>query len=190
MGRFKDHPDFTPNLSPRQVFKMGAFGGTYFRTIHSDITGKTHHGKTAIREYPPEWFKGIAIETHIISQKYDKKINKYKVKCGSSLEDWENNGWIIKQDPYGWFQWYCRFYKGRRTKDDDRQIKRWNALAGPNGRFRRRLMNLIIQKNKNYNDVSISPVIRQVLLHWGYKLTANDLNKYKKSKKSKRIKKR
>ena len=98
MGKFKDHPDFTPNLSPRQVFKMGAFGGTYFRTINSSITGKTHHGKIAIREYPKEWFKGINIDTHVISQSYDKNINKYKVKCGSSLEDWENNGWIIIWD--------------------------------------------------------------------------------------------
>jgi hypothetical protein len=179
---FKDYPNFTPNLTPKQVFQMGAFGGTYFRTIKSTVTDKTHQGKTMIKEYPKSWFQGLDIEKEVISPDYDKKINKYKVKCGSSLQDWESSGWIDKQDPYGWFQWYCRFYQGRRTKDDERQIKRWESLTGSNGRFRRRLMNMIIQKNKKYNDYSVSPVIRQVLLHWGYELTSADLQKYKRSK--------
>ena len=126
--------------------------------------------------------KCINIEKEVISEKYDKKINKYGVKCGSSLESWEKSGWIVKEDPYGWFQWYCRFYKGRRMYDDERQINRWLKLAGPNGRFRRRLMNEIIKKGKKYDDPSVSPVIRQVLLHWGYELTREDFNKYKKSK--------
>ena len=118
---------------------------------------------------------GINKKTHVISSIYDKNINKYKVKCGSSLEDWEKKNWIHKQDPYGWFQWYCRFYKGRRTDDDERQINRWKNLAGPNGRFRKRLINMIKKKNTKYNDETISPVIRQVLLHWAYELNASDL---------------
>lgn len=187
----KDSLEFKPNVSPKSVFQKGAFGGTYFRTIQSGITGKTHQGKVAIKEFPVSWFKDLDIEKKVLSQKYDKNVNKYKVKCGSSLEDWESNGWIIKQDPYGWFQWYCRYSLGRRTKDDERQIKRWLALAGPNGRFRRRLMNEIIKKNKKYNDITVSPVIRQVLLHWGYELSKKDLSKYKKSsRKRKRSKKR
>ena len=133
---------------------------------------------------PKSWFQGLDIEKEVISPDYDKKVNKYKVKCGSSLQDWESSGWIVKQDPYGWFQWYCRFYQGRRIDDDERQIQRWESLAGPNGRFRRRLMNMIIQKKKKYNDYSISPVIRQVLLHWGYELTSTDLQKYKRSSKN------
>ena len=176
------HKLFKPNVGPKSVFRKGAFGGTYFRTIDSGVTGKTHHGKTAIREYPDDWFKGFDIEKKVISSKYDKKVNKYGVKCGSSLEDWENNDWIIKQDPYGWFQWYCRYSLGRRTTDDERQIKRWLGLAGPNGRFRKRLMNLIISKRKGYNDPSVSPVIRQVLLHWGYELNERDFSKYKDSR--------
>ena len=183
MKKFKDYPEFTPNLTPGQVLKMGSFGGTYFRPIYSSVTGKNYTAKQAIKDIPKSWFKGIDIEKMVTSSKYDKKVNKYGVKCGSSLESWEKSNWIVSQDPYGWFQWYCRFYKGRRTKDDERQIDRWNKLAGPNGRFRRRLMNLCIQKNKKYNDVTISPVIRQVLLHWGYELTSKDLNQYKKSKK-------
>jgi len=183
MKKFKDYPEFTPNLSPKEIFEMGAFGGTYFRPIYSSVTKKRYKSKGVIKEYPKSWFANVDIDTMVISSKYNKKINKYNVKCGSSLESWEKNGWIIKQDPYGWFQWYCRFYQGRRTNDDERQIDRWNKLTGSKGRFRRRLMNMIIKKGTRYNDYKVSPVIRQVLLHWGYELTSTDLNKYKKEKK-------
>jgi len=182
MVHFDDYPEFKPNLTPRQIFKMGSFGGTYYRDIHSSVTGKDYKGKSVIRGLPKEWFKGINIETHVVSSNYDKNINKYKVKCGSTLEAWENSNWIVEQDPYGWFQWYCRFYEGRRTKDDKRQIDRWLKLAGPNGRFRRTLMNKIIRSGKSYNDISVSPVIRQTLQHWGYKLTKSHLDSYKKNK--------
>lgn len=175
MKSFKGYPDFKPNLTPKDVFKMGSFGGTYFRPIKSSVTGKSYKSENVIKEYPKSWFTGINKKTHVISSKYDKNINKYKVKCGSSLEDWEKNDWIDKQDPYGWFQWYCRFYRGRRSDDDERQINRWKKLAGPNGRFRKRLINMIKKKNTKYNDETVSPVIRQVLLHWGYELKASDL---------------
>ena len=175
MKKFKDYPDFTPNVSPKDVFKMGSFGGTYYRNIDSSVTGKSYIGKKVIKEFPKSWFQGIDIDTKVVSSKYDKKINKYGVKCGSSLEDWEDNGWIVRQDPYGWFQWYCRFYRGRRTSDDERQIGRWLKLAGPNGRFKKRLINMIKKKNTYYDDEKVSPVIRQVLLHWGYQLTNKDL---------------
>ena len=176
------HIQFKPNKSPKQVFKMGSFGGTYFRPIDSSVTNKHYTSSEAMRGLPKSWFRGLDLDTMVTSSKYDKKVNKYKVKCGSSLEAWEKSGWIVEQDPYGWFQWYCRYCTGRRTSDDERQIGRWLKLAGPNGRFRRTLMNKIIKKNTTYDDFSISPVIRQVLLHWGYQLTKKDLDKYKKSK--------
>ncbi len=75
----------------------------------------------------------------------DKKINKYGVHVGTTLEYWEEKGWIHKDAPYGWIQWYCDFYSGKRTQDDERQIKRWLGIAGQNGRFRK---NLIIRKLK------------------------------------------
>lgn len=174
------HKQFKPNKSPKGVFRSGAFGGTYFRPIHSSVTGLNYNG--SLKEYPDDWFQGLNIKTKVQSPEYDKKINKYKVKCGSSLEDWESSNWIVKKDPYGWFQWYCRYYKGRRTKDDERQIKRWLNLAGPKGRFRRRLMNEVIKRGAKYNDHKVSPVIRQVLLHWGYELTKGDLDRYRKSR--------
>ena len=176
------HKQFKPNKTPKQVFKMGAFGGTYFRPIYSSVTGKNYTPGEAMRGLPKSWFQGLDMEKMVTSSKYDKKINKYKVKCGSSLESWESSGWINKQDPYGWFQWYSQYCTGRRTSDDERQIGRWLKLAGPNGRFRRTLMNKIIKKKTTHDDFTVSPVIRQVLLHWGYQLTKKDLEQYKKSK--------
>ena len=133
------------------------------------------------KKFPKEWFEGIP-DSHLTKpyEEYDKNINKYKVKVGSTLKDWEKSGWITKYDPYGWVAWYLNFYNGRRTADDERQIKRYNSLAGPNGRFRKRLISIIKSKKGKYNDFTISPKIRQTLQHWGYKLTKYDFENYKK----------
>ena len=99
------------------------------------------------------------------SNYYAVNINKHKVRCGSSLRFWENKGWIREQDPYGWFQWYCRYYLGRRSDDDKRQIKRWIYIVN---RFKSILIRMIKNKGAKYDGCSISPKIRQILLHWGY----------------------
>lgn len=167
--------EFRPNLSPDQMFRLGSFGGTYWRKIKSQITGKTHfnhHRKFLAKG----WWKGIPSE-HLTTpwDEYDININKYKVKCGSTLEFWEKKNWIEEQDPYGWVEWYCNFYAGRRSKDDERQIKRWLKFAGPKGRFKNNLINKIKKAKTTYDDYSVSPVIRQSLQHWGYQITPNDL---------------
>ena len=90
----------------------------------------------------------------------DKIINKYKVKSGTSLEYWEDHGWITKQSPYGWIQWFLKFYNGVRSYDDERQIKRWLGVAGPNGRFRKRLINEI-KKTVSYTHLTL-PTNREV----------------------------
>ena len=178
---FTDFPDFRPNLSPPQIFNMGAFGGTYFRPIYSSITKKEYKNKH-LEFSIYDWFKNINTKTMVTSSKYTSSLNKYKVRAGSSLEAWEKSGWIKPIDPYGWFQWYCRFYCGRRCNDDIRQIERWKKYAGDtSGRYRRRLINMCIKNNKKYNDLTVSPVIRQGLLHWGYELNTKDYNKHKKS---------
>jgi hypothetical protein len=171
--RFKDYPEFRPNLTPRQIFKMGSFGGTYWRPIKSKVTGKSYRNKH--KKYPKSWWKGIS-DSHLTTDfdEYDKSINRYKVKVGTTLEFWEGKKWITKYHPYGWVQWYCDFYMGKRCADDERQIKRWSSLAGPQGRFRRWLISSIKKKRGKYNDYSISPAIRQTLQHWGYKLTKSD----------------
>lgn len=177
---FKDHLEFKPNLTPKEVIQAGSFGGTYFRTILSGITGKKY--VDAWKEFPSDWFEGLDIKKNVASQIIDASVNKYKVKAGGNLDMWESSGWITEIDPYGWFQWYCRFYLGRRTSDDLRQIKRWLSSCGANGRFRTTLIRKIINAKVSYNDFNIGAVVRQGMLHWGYELTKKDFSDYLKSK--------
>ena len=160
---FDDFPDFTPNLKPFEILKQGSFGGTYFRPIYSTITNQNYID--VYKELPKFWFKDLP-ENYYKSSVYDKNVNRYKVKCGSDLLTWETSGWINPQDPYGWFQWYCKFYCGRRTDDDSRQIKRWLNLAGPRGRIRKRFLNNVTEEK--YFDPTFSPAIRQTLMHWAF----------------------
>ena len=105
------------------------------------------------------------------SDYYDVNVNKYGRKCGTWLRFWENKGWINKIDPYGWFQWYFRYWLGRRSKDDKRQTNRWKNIVS---RFRGKLVKMIKNSCGKYDDYSSSPKIRQILLHLGYELTKKD----------------
>jgi hypothetical protein len=170
---FADYPEFRPNMSPKEMFKAGSFGGTYWRPIYSSVNKK--HYKNQHHKYPKSWWKGIP-EHHLTNEwdNYDTNINTYKEKVGTTLEYWEEKDWIHPKHPYGWVQWYCDFYIGERSEDDERQISRWKNLAGPKGRFRTRLIGMIKDANTTYDDISISPGIRQTLQHWGYVLTKQD----------------
>jgi hypothetical protein len=86
--------------------------------------------------------------------------------------------WISDADPYGWFQWYCRFYQGRQSSDDMRQISRWVGVAGTKGRFRSQLCNKLLASGRQADDATISPVIRQTLWHWGLEMTDNILQQH------------
>ena len=205
---FQDYPNFRPNLTPKEVLQMGSFGnnvmhtlhvlynkyhtycrthttgGAYFRPIKSRVTGIAY--KDVWKELPPEWLTGLSVPTQVASSTYNKNINKYKADCGGDLDMWETSGWITDSDPYGWFQWYCRFYEGRRCSDDERQISRGNNVMGPTGRWRNSLVNKVVASNKTLpqalDDKNISPKIRQVLQHWGYQLTMKDLEAGKKKR--------
>lgn len=165
--------EFKPNKTPREIFLEGSFGGVYWHDYYSNVLKKKCVG--LYKKYPASWWKDIPDEL-MISQYKNENRNKYKVKVGSSLREWEKKGWIIEQDPYGWVQWYCEYYNGRRSPDDERQIKRWLGVAGPNGRFRKRLINIIKESDnpEGWDNYNISPKIRQTLLHWGYELTKKD----------------
>ena len=157
---FKDYPLFKPNITPLELFKSGIFGGTYFREIKSPITGKIY--KNNYKKF--NFLKNLN-EKLYKSNFYDLTLNKYKVKSGMSYEYWCDKGWINeKYDPYGWIEWYCNFYYGRRTEDDERQINRWMNIAGENGRFRKQLINKIIYDKKN--DLTKYLKLRQLLLQW------------------------
>jgi len=181
---FQDHPKFRPNLSPEELFRLGSFGGTYWRPIYSTVTNTNY--KNVHKQYPENWFKGLEKKGKnwltLPWNRYDKSVNKYRVQVGSTLEAWEEKAWISEHNPYGWVHWYCDFFLGKRGPDDARQIKRWSGLASKNGRFRKWLMTLIINKNGEWNAHRISPKIRQTLQHWAYRLTKKDFETEKKKR--------
>jgi hypothetical protein len=163
--------DFTPNLSPKEIIRLGSFGGIYFY----DEGGRIDIN---YKEFPSDWFDGLE-ESFYLSKKYNRKINFFKIKSGLSQEDWEEKGWINKQDPRGWFQWYCRYYLGRRTDDDERQIKRWNNFCGEKGRWRNYIYSKINKRGTSIDDISFSLAVRQSLLHWGYMINNGDFDMWK-----------
>ena len=120
------------------------------------IDGSVVDNKDSWKEF--DQLKNID-KKHYASDFYDASLNKYGVKCGTSLRSWENKGWIRSIDPYGWFQWYFRYYLGR-SEDDQRQINRWKGIVS-------RFKDILIKMIKNDND---SPKIGQILLQWGYEL--------------------
>ena len=165
---FVDYPDFQPNITPPQMFNIGIMGGYYFRPIKSSKTQRQYNHQSKY-----SFLQNISKDKYA-SKVYDKNINKYKVKVGTTYEFWMEKGWIEESiDPYGWIEWYCNFWLGRRSIDDDRQIKRWKNIAGENGRFRKQLQNKINELGNN--DENIYKGMRQTLLHWGFdssKMTA------------------
>ena len=108
---------------------------------------------------------------NFIHQIIDMNVNKYGVKCGTSLRFWENKGSTNKIDPYGWFQCYFRYWSGRRSKDGERQINRWKEIVS---RFSGELVKIIRDAGSKFGDYSILHRLRQILLHWGYELTEKD----------------
>ena len=124
---------------------------TYFTDIYSGVNEKWY--RTLWKEF--DQLKNIDQKYHS-QDYYDASVNKYGVKCGTSLNLWENKGWI--------FQWYFRYWLGRRSLDDERQINRWKKIVG---RFKGKLFKMIKDVGGKLDDYSISPEIGQILLHWG-----------------------
>lgn len=140
MGKNFDE-GFTPELTPKEMLKLGVFGGHYMTDCRD--------------EFPADWFAHAKLDPN----GPDKNLNFFQVDASQSLETWIKNGWIRAQDPRGWFQWYCRYYMGRRSVDDPRQIARWRAIRRHIGQ---------IKKNCQKQDLSCRPRQRQALLHWAY----------------------
>lgn len=135
------HPDFKPELTPKQMLQMGVFGGKYMTDCRD--------------EFPASWFRSAKLSP----QKADPKLNYFGVTASKPLSYWREKGWIHPQDPRGWFQWYCRYYMGRRSEDDKRQIGRWNAMRRHIGQLKKHCLK---------GDLTCRPVQRQALLHWAY----------------------
>jgi len=185
LKQFKAAPaHFRPNLTPRQMLLKGMHGGIYFNpkggkpgiryprsTYPKGIPG------VSIDEFPPEWFTGVPVEL-FLSRRYSAAHNCYRVKSGLDQAGWESSGWINDVDPRGWTQWYFRFYMGRRLPDgeDERQIGRWSGVAGVKGRWKQNLIAKCLRDESTYDDVSVSPVVRQTLVHWAYELCEADFH--------------
>lgn len=134
-------PGFKPELTPKEMIDLGIFSGQY-----STVSEK---------EFPKSWFS----KNHLHHKKRDRDLNFFKVDASQPLSVWKKKGWIHPNDPSGWFQWYCRYYMGRRSIDDERQIKRWKAI-------KRHVAQ--VKKNCRRGDMSCRPRQRQALLHWAY----------------------
>ncbi|KAI0377096.1 hypothetical protein F5Y04DRAFT_191164 [Hypomontagnella monticulosa] len=185
---FESHPVFTPNKSPEDIIREGSFGGTYWRPLYS------RHLRTTIsddwRELPASWTSGLDVEKFLTSATYDPEINKYGVACGQTIEEWEAAGWIVHEyDVRGWFQWYCRFWLGRRCADDDRQISRWKRCVGETGRWRRTLLKKYVQMGiRSATDEGddaaderigdVSPVVHQTCHHWAWEVRQDALDRF------------
>lgn len=144
--KYKDHPEFKPDFSPKQIFEAGAFGGSYFRPIHSSITGKDY--KDDYKEF--KFLSKIPLNK-LTNEVQDININKYKQHASLPLIYWETHGWIREQDPRGSIQFFCRFHQGRRSPDDDRQI--------------RRFLRVLIRFGQKKNP---SDRVKQALTHWAW----------------------
>jgi hypothetical protein len=135
------HPDFRPQLTPPELLKIGVFGGKYMTDCR--------------REFPRAWFEGAKL----CAERHDPRLNFFQVNASQPLSEWRRRGWIHPDDPRGWFQWYCRYYMGRRCADDERQIRRWRNI-------RRHVAQ--IEKHCERRDLACRPRQRQSLLHWAY----------------------
>lgn len=135
------HPEFDPELTPRQMLELGVFGGKYMTDCRD--------------EFPASWFR----KARLSPERADRRLNFFGVIASKPLSYWREKDWIYPDDPRGWFQWYCRYYMGRRCPDDERQIRRWSAMV-------RHVVQL--KKGCRPGDLACRRRQRQALLHWAY----------------------
>lgn len=132
---------FEPQLTPAQMLSLGVFGGKYMTDCRA--------------EFPRSWFA----KAKLSPKRKDPSLNYFGVDASQSLAEWRRKGWIRREDPRGWFQWYCRYYMGRRSMDDERQIRRWRQMARHVAQVKRAC---------EPRDLECRPRQRQALLHWAY----------------------
>ena len=134
-------PGFEPELTPREMLALGVFGGKYLTDCR--------------KEFPASWFTHAKLSP----EGYDAQLNYFGVRASQPLAVWRKKGWIYEEDPRGWFQWYCRYYLGRRCLDDDRQIKRWRQIARHVAQVK-----AVCERR----DLTCRRLLRQALMHWAY----------------------
>ena len=131
---------FKPELTPKEMLELGVFGGKYMNDCK--------------KEFPKDWFENAKL-----SKIKNPLINYFKIDASKPLSYWQEKGWMYHEDPRGWFQWYCRYYMGRRCQDDERQIKRWLAMTRHTSQ---------IKKNCFDSELNCRKKQRQAVMHWAY----------------------
>ncbi|HRY22582.1 MAG TPA: hypothetical protein P5311_02365 [Candidatus Dojkabacteria bacterium] len=135
-------PEFKPELTPKQMLELGVFGGKYMTDCKD--------------EFPNDWFENAKLSP----ERKNSSLNYFGIDASMPLSHWQEKGWIYHEDPRGWFQWYCRYYMGRRIPpEDERQIKRWKAIRRHVG---------AVKKNCAPRELDCRKKQRQALLHWAY----------------------
>ncbi|KAI0481249.1 hypothetical protein GGR56DRAFT_311626 [Xylariaceae sp. FL0804] len=198
---FASHPDFQPNKSPEAVLREGAFGGAYWRPLRP--AAPPFRRRVEVRDdwradLPAEWTAGLDVDRYVsgaaaaasgLEGGDPAAVNKFGVACGQSIEQWEAAGWINHDfDVRGWFQWYVRFWRGRRCEDDDRQVGRWRRCVGETGRWRRTLLKKYVQRGiRTVTDEGdelgderpdVSPVVHQTCHHWAWEVRQEALDRF------------
>jgi len=136
------HPEFKPEVTPKEMLELGVFGGKYMTDCEN--------------EFPKDWFEKAKLNSRF----HDANLNFFGINASQPLSVWRAKGWINPDDPRGWFQWYCRYYMGRRMPEvDARQIKRWKAM-------KRHIAQVV--RNCREGDLGCRKKQRQALLHWAY----------------------
>lgn len=144
LSDLKEKYGFAPELSPKQMLQLGVFEGKYLNDCRN--------------EFPSSWFEGAKVVKN--GEPPDPSLNHYGVKSRKPLSHWKEKGWIIGDDPRGWFQWYCRAYLGRRDERvDAKQCARWKSFARHKAQ---------VEKNCKQGDLECRPVQRQALIQWAY----------------------
>ena len=134
-------PDFKPELTPKEMLELGVFGGKYMTDCRN--------------EFPADWYENAKLN----HERQRSELNFFQVNASKPLWYWKAKGWIYEDDPRGWFQWYCRYFRGRRCPDDTRQINRWKAMTRHIAQIR---------KNCAPGDLVCRRKQRQAVLHWAY----------------------
>lgn len=135
------HHHFQPQLTPKEMLSLGVFGGKYMTDCRD--------------EFPEDWFESAKL----CPERHDPDLNYFRINASQTLAEWRRKGWIHAADPRGWFQWYCRYFMGRRDADDERQIRRWRAMLRHVAQVRAGCPDGILDCRRRQ---------RQALLHWAY----------------------
>jgi len=137
-------PEFTPSYTPMEMLDLGVFEGIYTAAIQ-DIPAKYKKHKNVLKR----------------GSDPDITINHYGVKSRQSLKEWQKKGWTTELSPLGWWEWFVKYWEGRRDeKEDALQIGRWKSFVARH--------NAQVQAKCKAGNKDCHTKQRQGLLQWAW----------------------